>query len=134
MSSSPAVRKARPLSPHLQVYRPQLTSVMSIFHRMTGVGLALGLVVLVLWLVALAGGASAYQHFLDYAHSTLGQIVLFGWVWAFFYHLCTGIRHVIWDVGHMLEIKQVYKTGALAVVLSTLLTFGFWFSILWSHP
>src|SRR5476649_2375079 len=99
MSVSPSVKTARPLSPHLQVYRPQLTSVLSIFHRMTGVALALGLPVFVAWLVVVASGQETYSTFISYLQTTIGQILLCGWTLAFFYHFCCGIRHLLWDAG-----------------------------------
>lgn len=126
MTAPAATKKARPLSPHLQVYRPQLTSGLSIFHRATGVGLAFGLPVFVWWLVALAKGDSAYDCFLRAAHSLMGTVLLMGWSWAFTFHLCTGIRHLFWDMGVGLDIKDVYKTGYIALTLSTLLTLFFW--------
>ena len=132
--TSPTVSKARPLSPHLQVYKPQITSVLSILHRMTGVGLSLALPVFVAWLVALSHGPECYAWLIGYAHTWGGQILLFGWVWAFFYHLCTGIRHLIWDTGAGMDIKQVYRSGYLALLASTLLTAGVWFKLIWCHP
>jgi succinate dehydrogenase / fumarate reductase cytochrome b subunit len=120
----------RPLSPHLQIYKPQLTSGLSIFHRMTGIGLALGLPVFVAWLCALAKGADAYARFLSCAHSTVGQILLFGWSWAFFYHFWAGIRHLCWDAGFFLDIKNVYRTGWFVLGISTFSTLMTWAKIL----
>jgi succinate dehydrogenase / fumarate reductase, cytochrome b subunit len=131
MPAPAATKKARPLSPHLQVYKPQLTSVLSIFHRMTGIGLACGLPVFVLWLAALAKGEKAYDKFLHCAHSSVGTILLMGWSWAFMYHLCMGLRHLLWDSGNALDIKQVYKTGYIALAVSTVLTAGIWYKLLW---
>ncbi|HEU0117457.1 MAG TPA: succinate dehydrogenase, cytochrome b556 subunit, partial [Alphaproteobacteria bacterium] len=85
-------KTARPLSPHLQVYKPQLTSGMSIFHRITGVALCAALPVFVAWLVMLANGPKSYPDFMNLFHNPVGQILLFGWVFSFFYHLCCGIR------------------------------------------
>lgn len=118
--------RPRPLSPHLQVYRPQITSVMSIFHRFTGIGLALGLPVLVVWLLAAAYGQESFALVNSYLASPLGMVLLSGWIWAFYYHLCTGIRHLFWDAGYFLEIKQVYATGRIALGVSTLLTLITW--------
>ena len=131
MTSSSAVKKARPLSPHLQVYRPQITSVLSILHRITGVGLSLALPVFVWFLVALSQGQEAYQTFVACAHSLIGQIVLIGWIWAFCYHLCSGIRHLFWDNLKLFEIKQVYASGWATIVLSTALTAGVWYVMMW---
>jgi len=124
--------KPRPLSPHLQVYKPQITSVLSIFHRATGVGLCAALPVLVWWLVALSRGATDYALFMECITSPIGKIFLMGWSWALSYHLCTGIRHLIWDTGHGLEIKQVYTSGKIALGASSLLTIILWIAILGS--
>jgi succinate dehydrogenase / fumarate reductase, cytochrome b subunit len=129
---APAVtKKPRPLSPHLQIYKPQLTSGLSILHRLTGIGLACGLPVFVLWLVALAKDEKAYDQFLHCAHSSAGTVLLMGWSWAFMYHLCMGVRHLLWDVGLFLDIKQVYKTGYAALIISTGLTLALWCKFLW---
>jgi succinate dehydrogenase / fumarate reductase cytochrome b subunit len=124
----------RPLSPHLQIYRPQLTSGLSILHRITGVALVFGLPVFVLWLVALARGPQAYASFLTCAHTLVGRALLVGWSWAFIFHLCTGARHLLWDMGLFLDIRQVYKTGYIAVAVSVVLTLGIWFKLLWIAP
>ena len=83
----------RPLSPHLQVYKPQLTSMLSILHRITGFGLAVGAVMGTWWLVAIMSGTSAYECFHDFAKSFIGQLMLFCWLYAFVYHFLNGIRH-----------------------------------------
>lgn len=118
----------RPLSPHLQIYRPQLTSLMSFTHRLTGILLSLGTLVLLYWLCAVASGPQAYAA----AQSVLGmfvvKLVLFGWTWAFFYHLCNGLRHLAWDAGYGFELPRAYASGyaVLAVsVIVTLLVWGF---------
>lgn len=113
-----------PLSPHLQVYRPQLTSVLSITHRATGVFLALGTVMLLYWLFAAAEGAAAYGEMQRCFASGPAQIIMFGWTFGFFYHLLNGIRHLLWDTGWGLELETAYKTGytviAGAIVFSGL--------------
>ena len=134
MSSPAATKKARPLSPHLQVYRPQLTSALSIIHRITGVGLAMGLPVFVMWLLALSKDEKTYDQFLTCAHSKVGTVLLMGWSWAFAYHLCTGVRHMFWDAGIGLDIKQVYKSGYIALIVSTILTIGVWYKLLLVQP
>jgi len=130
MPSSTPGKKARPLSPHLQVYRPQLTSGLSIFNRITGIGLAFGLPVFVIWLLALSKDAATYDQFLHCAHSTIGTILLMGWSWAFAFHLCMGVRHLLWDMGLFLDIKDVYKTGYVALAASVVLTIGIWIKML----
>jgi succinate dehydrogenase / fumarate reductase cytochrome b subunit len=116
----------RPLSPHLQVYRPQLTSVLSILHRITGAALSIGTVLLVYWLVAAASGPEAYEHAQTVLGSMLGQLLLFLWTWALFYHLFNGIRHLFWDAGYGFEMEQVYKSGKVVVWASVILTFLCW--------
>ena len=119
----------RPLSPHLQVYRPQITSVLSISHRISGVFMAAGLLVLVYWLTALAGGPSAYADALGVLGSWPVQLLLFGWTLAFFYHFLNGIRHLVWDTGRGFEIDQVANSGRVVVIAAALLTLLFWFGV-----
>lgn len=121
------IRRERPLSPHLQVYRPQITTVMSIVHRATGVGLSLGAVVLVIWLAALASGGDAFYAVSSCLDSWFGRILLMGWCWALYYHLCNGIRHLVWDTGRGMDIPSVYRSGYLALAASTVLTVLTWF-------
>ena len=127
MSSSDN-KNARPLSPFMlgSVYRLQLTSVLSLMHRVTGVGLAVGLVILVWWLVALAGGPESYGRFLECAQSLIGQLVLAGISLAFFYHMSNGIRHLLWDAGLFLELSETYKTGRIVVAAAIVLTAIVW--------
>ena len=116
----------RPLSPHLQVYRPQLTSVLSILHRATGIALALGTLLLVWWLIAAATGPTAFDNVQSFIGSIFGRILLFGWSFALLYHLCNGIRHLVWDVGKGFEIGSAYASGWLVVVASSVLTVICW--------
>jgi succinate dehydrogenase / fumarate reductase, cytochrome b subunit len=116
----------RPLSPHLQVYRWQLTSVLSILHRVTGVALSLGTILLVCWLVAAAEGPEAYAGMQGFLRSWLGLVLLFGWSVALFYHLCNGIRHLWWDTGRGLELKSVYAGGWAVLAATAGLTITAW--------
>lgn len=116
----------RPLSPHLQVYRPQLTSVLSIFHRLTGVGLGVGTLVLAYWLIAAAMGPEAYECAQDLIGSWLGILLLLGWSVALFYHLCNGIRHLFWDVGYGYEIETLYRSGWAVLLATAILTVLAW--------
>ncbi|PWV63384.1 succinate dehydrogenase, cytochrome b556 subunit [Plasticicumulans acidivorans] len=116
----------RPLSPHLQVYKPQLTSVLSIMHRATGVVLSVGSLLLVYWLISAAIGPEAYEKAQHVLGSMLGLLVLFGWTWALFYHLCNGIRHLYWDSGRGYDIPTAYKTGKMVLATSAALTFICW--------
>ena len=116
----------RPLSPHLQVYKPQLTSVMSIMHRATGIALAAGTLLLVCWLVAAALGESTFNGVQAFVASWVGKFVLFGWSFALFYHLCNGIRHLFWDAGKGFGLEAAYRNGWLVVVASIALTVLAW--------
>lgn len=112
----------RPLSPHLQVYKPQLTSMLSIMHRITGLFLSLGLVVFVVWLYQLASDIEQANQTIAFFSSTLGQVLTFVWVFTFAYHLCNGIRHLFWDVGKGYSMKVVYRSGYLVLTSAVLLT------------
>jgi len=116
----------RPLSPHLQVYRWQLTSVLSILHRATGAALSLGTILLVCWLMAAAEGPEAYAGMQGFLRSWLGLLLLFGWSVALFYHLCNGIRHLWWDTGRGLELKSVYAGGWAVLAATAVLTIIAW--------
>ncbi|MSO80331.1 MAG: succinate dehydrogenase, cytochrome b556 subunit [Alphaproteobacteria bacterium] len=116
----------RPLSPHLQVYRPQLTSVLSILHRATGMALAAGMLLLVWWLVAAAAGPEAFAAVQWFNGSILGRLLLLGFTWALCYHLCNGVRHLFWDAGYGFEIPDAYRSGWGAVVASSGLTLLVW--------
>ena len=112
----------RPLSPHLQVYRPQLTSVLSILHRATGIALSVGAIYLATWVIYAAASPRAYAVFQSFNTSIAGRIVLGGWLFCVFYHLCNGIRHLFWDAGYGFELKDAYRSGWAAVVVSLLAT------------
>ena len=112
----------RPLSPHLQVYKPQLTSILSILHRMTGVALAGGTLLLVWWLIAAATGPAAFNTVQMVIGSWIGRLCLFGWSFALFYHLCNGIRHLFWDMGKGFELPTVVTSGWAVVIISFALT------------
>jgi succinate dehydrogenase / fumarate reductase, cytochrome b subunit len=122
-------RGSRPLSPHLQIYRPQLTSVLSITHRITGIVLGLGTLVLVYWVYALAAGPEAYASAQALLSSWFGRVVLFGFTFALFYHLCNGIRHLFWDAGYGYELDAVYASGKAVVAMSVVLTLVAWMAV-----
>ncbi len=125
MPNSTAER-TRPLSPNIQIYRPQLTSVLSIANRMTGVVLSVCAVVLVVWLIAAATGPQAYAAVQGAIASWVGQIVLFGCTFAFFLHLCGGIRHLVWDAGYGFDLRSIYVSGWVVVATSVALTMAAW--------
>jgi len=116
----------RPLSPHLQVYRPQLTSFTSIMHRLTGIGLAVGLLYLVCWLVAAASGLEAFDRLQSFNGSIVGKLLLLGWTIAFFYHLLNGLRHLAWDAGWGFELPAAYRTGYAVLIGTAVLTILAW--------
>lgn len=116
------MQKARPLSPHLQVYKLPLSANLSILHRGTGVFLSIGLLLLVCWVASIADGRDAYTAFQGFAGHWLVRLMLVGWTFALFYHLCNGIRHLYWDIGRGYEIAALNKSGWLAVIVATLLT------------
>ncbi|MSR14672.1 MAG: succinate dehydrogenase, cytochrome b556 subunit [Gammaproteobacteria bacterium] len=122
--------RSKPLSPHLQIYRPQLTSVLSITHRATGVFLSAGTALLVYWLASIASGPECYAAAQRILETTLAQIVLVGWTWAFFYHLCNGLRHLAWDAGYGFELKTAYRSGYIVIASSLFLTGLIWGCIL----
>ena len=116
----------RPLSPHLSIYRWQLTMVLSILHRVTGVVLSAGAILLVWWLVAAASGPDVYEGVENFLGSWLGLLLLLGWTASLFYHLCNGIRHLVWDTGHALDLKSTYLGGWLVVAGTATLTLIAW--------
>ena len=120
----------RPLSPHLQVYKPQLTTFMSITHRATGIALAVGTLMLVCWLIAAATGEGAFNEVQAFLGSIIGRLLLLGWSFALFYHMCNGLRHLFWDTGKGFEIETAYMTGRIVIAASILLTIGAW---LWGY-
>jgi succinate dehydrogenase / fumarate reductase, cytochrome b subunit len=116
----------RPMSPHLQVYRPQLTSVLSITHRATGVALAAGTILLVWWIMAAAAGPDYFAYVQAIMGSWLGLLILLGFSWAVFFHLCNGIRHLFWDAGYGFELDTAYKSGWATLAGSVVLTVIAW--------
>lgn len=118
--------KKRPLSPHLQVYNPQITSVMSILHRMTGVILALGSLLLLWILVSLSMGEQSFAATSVFLASPIAKLALMGYTACLMYHLFNGIRHLFWDVGKGFDIPTVYRSGYAVIVLSLLSTAIIW--------
>lgn len=116
----------RPLSPHLQIYRPQLTSVLSISHRITGVLLSAGLVPLVVWVLALGSGADTFASVQSLYSHPAAIMFWVAWTFALFYHMCNGVRHLLWDAGYLLDIKSAYASGYTVVVLAIVLTALSW--------
>ncbi len=127
MTSSDNTPQAdRPLSPHLSAYRWQLTSLLSIAHRLSGVALIIGLVALSFWLFFLGQNAQASALVKIIFFSWFGKLVQIGFTAAFFYHLLNGVRHLLWDFNLGLELPQVYRSGYIVIVLTLLLTLAVW--------
>jgi len=118
--------KARPLSPHLQIYSPLINMVMSIVHRITGAALYLGTLLLAWWLVALASGPEAFAYVNGIMGSPLGLIVMLGYSWALLHHMIGGIRHLIWDTGRGFDLASVDRLSWGTIVLSLALTVMLW--------
>jgi succinate dehydrogenase / fumarate reductase cytochrome b subunit len=116
----------RPLSPHLQIYRPQLTSVLSFAHRLSGIVVGMCAVVLVVLLIAAASGPRSYDAVQALIRSWPGQSLLFAGTFAFFLHLCGGIRHLFWDTGRGFELRTIYASGWTVVAASVTLTAIAW--------
>jgi succinate dehydrogenase cytochrome b subunit len=115
---------ARPLSPHLQIYRWPITMATSITHRATGVALAVGTLLIAWWIVATATGPENVESFQNLVATPLGQVILFGFVWSLSFHLLNGIRHLAWDLGYGFSIPAANASGVTVIALSVLLAAG----------
>jgi succinate dehydrogenase / fumarate reductase, cytochrome b subunit len=124
--------RVRPTSPHWQIYRWQIGNSLSILHRITGALLALGLIALCYWWVALAGGEDSYAAAGNVFGNPLGLLVLIGWTFAFWFHLLNGVRHLFWDTGRGFGRAQRHAGGWFAVAGAVLLTLAVWVWI-WRH-
>lgn len=120
----------RPLSPHLQVYRWQIQMMTSILHRATGIALAVGTLLVVWGILALASGEAAFEQFRTCIGSPFGLVLLLGWSWALSYHLCNGIRHLVQDTGAGYAIPQFVRSSWLSVAGSIVLTAIIWACVL----
>lgn len=123
----------RPLSPHLQVWKWSITMALSILHRASGIALSVGTLMLVWMLVAAASGEIAYNQFISFASSPLGQVMLFGWTGALFFHLCSGIRHLLMDSGYLLTIPAADRAGKIIFIVATALTIAVWTAVKLTH-
>jgi succinate dehydrogenase / fumarate reductase cytochrome b subunit len=121
----------RPLSPFMfpNWYRFQITSALSILHRLTGVALAVGSILLAWWLIAVATGGEIFAATHAFISSPIGVLLLFLWSVAFFYHLCNGIRHLAWDAGYGFELRQVHLSGYAVLAATAVLTIIAWLSV-----
>jgi succinate dehydrogenase / fumarate reductase, cytochrome b subunit len=135
MAEAAPTPRTRPISPFLfpptGTYRWQITSTISILHRLSGLALGFGALLLTWWLLALLGEPSDFDAVQDFLGSIFGRILLLGWTWALFFHLSNGIRHLVWDTGHALTLPNVYRGGWMVIILSVLLTAAAWAAALW---
>jgi len=120
----------RPLSPHLQVYRLPLTALMSISHRITGVGLTLGTLLLAWWVTAAAYGEEQFNQVQALLGTLLGLLILLGFTYALFYHLCNGLRHLFWDFGSYFELEETRRADIVVLIGSVALTAATWVMVL----
>jgi succinate dehydrogenase / fumarate reductase cytochrome b subunit len=116
----------RPTSPHLSIYKPQITSVLSITHRAAGVALYVGMLVLVGWMVIAAYYPAQYAMWHDYVISPFGRVALMSWTLAFYFHLANGVRHLFWDMGKGYSIAAATRSGWLVVFFTLAMTAGTW--------
>jgi succinate dehydrogenase / fumarate reductase cytochrome b subunit len=116
----------RPLSPHLEVYSPQITSVLSIMNRVTGIAISVGTLLLVWWLAAAASGPVAFARVQGFIGSWIGLFVLFGWTASLFYHFFGGLRHLAWDAGYGFSLEATHKSGYAAIIASAVATILVW--------
>lgn len=126
MESSSSAERQRPLSPNIQLYRPQLTSVLSILNRLTGVLLSVAAIALVIWLLAAAAGPQPYAVVQTALTSWIGRVILLGCAFAFFLHFFGGIRHLVWDTTHGFELRAIYTSGWTVVAISVVMTAITW--------
>ena len=115
-----------PLSPHLQDYRWQISSLISITHRITGILNLLGLIFISAWISSAGIGENLFEYFLVFLKSFIGKFILIGFTWSISYHLLSGIRHFFWDLGYGYEIKTVNISGVIVIISSLLLTVFLW--------
>jgi succinate dehydrogenase / fumarate reductase cytochrome b subunit len=120
---------SRPLSPHLQVYRPQWSSIVSIFHRITGVALVVGTTLLVAWLWSAAYQPHCFNAIHHFFSGIFGKILLIGWSWAFYFHFCNGIRHLVWDMGKGFELYVARRSAWAVGIGSLFFTVMTWYTI-----
>jgi succinate dehydrogenase / fumarate reductase, cytochrome b subunit len=125
-NSTPTQPAHRPLSPHLGIYRFTLTMAMSIVHRITGVGLYIGVLLLAWFLIAASMDASAFATFSWFIQSIIGRIVLFGFTWALFHHMLGGVRHFLWDAGYGLDHPEREQLAQATAIGGLVLTIIVW--------
>ena len=120
------INNQNPISPHLQIYRWHISSLLSITHRIVGIINLLALIFIFFWLLILSFGESNYQLFLSLLNSFFGKFILIGFTWSMSFHILSGIRHLFWDMGYGFEIKTANISGVLVIIFSLILTIVFW--------
>ncbi len=115
-----------PLSPHLQIYRWQISSLLSITHRIAGIINLLSFILIFFWLITLSIGENSYELFLLTINSFFGKFILIGFTWSISFHLLSGIRHLAWDLGYGFEIKTANISGVIVIIFSLVMTIIFW--------
>jgi succinate dehydrogenase / fumarate reductase cytochrome b subunit len=122
----PMSTNERPLSPHLQVYKVELPMLLSGLHRITGIALSIGSILLVAWILSAVYSDTAFAGLNKFFGGYIGQFVLFGWTFSLIYHSVSGIRHLIWDTGRLLEVKQILSSSKIVVAVTVVLTLLAW--------
>ena len=117
---------ARPLSPHLGIYRWTWTMAMSVFHRLTGVALYAGTALVAVWFLAMASGPAAYDRVSWWFGTPVGLLLLFGYTWALMHHMLGGVRHLVWDFGRGLEPGTRFMMARMTLIGSSVLTVLIW--------
>ena len=122
----PMTTNERPLSPHLQIYKLELPMVLSGLHRITGIALSVGSILLVAWISSAVHSAEAFASMNRFLGGFIGQFVLFGWTFSLIYHSVSGVRHLIWDTGRLLEVEQIYSSSKIVLAIAIVLTLLAW--------
>ena len=118
--------RERPLSPHLQIYKVELPMMLSGLHRITGIALSVGSLLLVAWIESAVYSAEAFAAMNRFLGSFIGQLMLFGWTFSLIYHSVSGVRHLLWDTGRLLEVKQIYSSSKFVLAITIVLTLLAW--------
>ncbi len=122
----PMTMRERPLSPHLSIYKVELPMLLSGLHRITGIALSVGSLLLVAWIESAVYSAEAFATLNRFLGSFIGQLMLFGWTFSLIYHSVSGVRHLLWDTGRLLEVKQIHSSSKIVVAITIVLTLLAW--------
>lgn len=122
----PMTMHERPLSPHLQIYKVELPMLLSGLHRITGLALSVGSILLVAWIASAVYSAEAFASLSRFLGSFIGQLMLFGWTFSLMHHTVNGVRHLIWDTGRMLTVEQIHASSKIGLAITIVLTVLAW--------